>query len=104
MEDDLNFSLEKLKWQPKKMGDNPQKWKTNQSSGRALEHWKDAENGKAESHMLEHQAVAHRGEEATPEFHFKVVKKCQSSLERQAREAIRIQMFLIKEGCITDAS
>ena len=61
-------------------------------SERALEHWRDAESGKEESHMLEHQAVAHRGEQANPDFHFRVVKKCQSSLERQVREAIRIQM------------
>ena len=61
-------------------------------SERALEHWRDAETGKEESHMLEHQAVAHKGEEATPEFNFRVVKKCRSSLERQVREAIRIQI------------
>ena len=61
-------------------------------SERALEHWRDAESGKEESHMLEHQSVAHRGEQASPEFHFRVVKKCQSSLERQVREAVRIQM------------
>jgi hypothetical protein len=51
-------------------------------SERALEHWRDAETGKEESHMLEHQAVAHRGEQSTPEFHFRVVKK--DRLEKQS--------------------
>ena len=31
-------------------------------SDRALEHWMDAESGKEESQMLEHQAAAHMGE------------------------------------------
>ena len=58
---------------------------------RAEEHWKDAENGKEESHMLEHQVASHRGE-GTPEFNFRVVKTCKTSLERQVREAVRIHM------------
>ena len=58
---------------------------------RALEHWRDAESGKEETHMVEHQAEAHRGEDI-PQFRFRVVKKCKSSLERQVREAVRIQM------------
>ena len=56
------------------------------------EHWRDAETGKEESHMLEHQAVAHRGEETSPSFHFRVVQKCHSALERLVRKAVRIQM------------
>ena len=60
-------------------------------SERALERWRDAETGKEESQMLEHQVESHRGEQP-PVFSFKVVKKCQSSLERQVREAIQIQM------------
>ena len=57
----------------------------------ALDHWRDAESGKEETHMVEHQAEAHRGKD-TPQFRFRVVKKCKSSLERQVREAVRIQM------------
>ena len=41
--------------------------------------------------MVEHLAMAHVGEKQ-PEFEFKVVKKCKSSLERQVREAVRIYM------------
>ena len=58
---------------------------------RALEHWRDAENLKEESHMQEHQQASHGGEQP-PAFKFRVVKKCKSSLERQVREAVRIQM------------
>ena len=58
---------------------------------RTLEHWRDAESGKEETHMVEHQAEAHRGED-TPQLRFRVVKKCKSSPERQLREAVRIQM------------
>ena len=58
---------------------------------RALEHWRDAENLKEESHMQEHQQESHGGEQP-PAFKFRVVKKCKSSLERQVREAVRIQM------------
>ena len=58
---------------------------------RALEHWRDAENLKEETHMQEHQDESHGGEQP-PAFKFKVVKKCKSSLERQVREAVRIQM------------
>ena len=58
---------------------------------RAGEHWADAEGWKDESHMVEHQMLAHRGAD-NPAFRFKVVKKCGSSLERQVREAVRIQM------------
>ena len=67
---------------------------------RAAEHWRDAEKGKEESHMQEHQAGAHGGEQP-PNFAFRVVKKCKSSLERQVREAVRIQMrrnVLNKQG------
>ena len=75
---------------------------------RAPEHWRDTETGKEESHMLEHQAAAHMGEQTPPEFHFKVVKKFQSSLERQVWDAIRIQMrgnlLNNREGCTTGAS
>ena len=58
---------------------------------RAGEHWRDAELMKEESHMREHLQEAHRGEE-NPDFRFKVVKKCKTSLERQVREAVRIQI------------
>ena len=58
---------------------------------RAGEHWPDAEAGKEESHMVEHQALAHGGER-TPEFNFIVGKQCKSSLERLVREAVRIDM------------
>ena len=58
---------------------------------RAGEHWRDAETGKEESHMVEHQAAAHGGER-NPEFNFSVVKQCKSSLERLVREAVRIDM------------
>ena len=47
---------------------------------RASEHWRDAESGKEESHMVEHQETSHRGE-GTPQFTFKVVKGCKTSLE-----------------------
>ena len=60
-------------------------------AGRALEHWRDAETEKEESHMLEHQRDSHGGE-GPPNFSFKVVKGCKTSLERQVREAVRIQM------------
>ena len=46
---------------------------------------------KEESHMMEHAEGAHRGE-GEPEFRFKVVKKCKTSLESQVREAVRIQL------------
>ena len=32
-------------------------------SEHALEHWRDAESGNEESHMTEHQAESHRGED-----------------------------------------
>ena len=60
-------------------------------SERSAEHWRDAESGKEESHMLEHQAESHQGV-VPPQFSFRVVKGCKSSLERQVREAVRIQM------------
>ena len=41
--------------------------------------------------MLEHLAVAHR-EEQVPSFRFRVVKRCKTALERQVREAVRIEM------------
>ena len=58
---------------------------------RAAEHWRDAETGKEESHMVEHQAASHGGV-GTPEFSFRVVKGCKTSLERQVREAVWIHM------------
>ena len=58
---------------------------------RALEHWRDAETDKEESHMMDHQQESHGGEQP-PLLNFKVVKKCKSRLERQASEAVRIQM------------
>ena len=58
---------------------------------RAAEHWRDAESGREESHMLEHQVASHMGE-GPPQFSFKVVKGCKTSLERQVREAVRIHM------------
>ena len=50
--------------------------------------------------MQDHQMHAHEGEQP-PKFAFKVIKKCKSSLERQVREAVRIQMrgnVLNKQG------
>ena len=41
--------------------------------------------------MNEHLVASHRGE-GPPKFNFTVVKSCKSSLERQVREAVRIQM------------
>ena len=41
--------------------------------------------------MIEHKEGVHRGEDG-PEFRFKVIKKCKTSLERQVREAVRIQL------------
>ena len=38
---------------------------------------------------MEHQAVAH-GENEPPQFKFRVVRACKTSLERQVREAVRI--------------
>jgi hypothetical protein len=58
---------------------------------RAGEHWRDADMRKEESHMIEHEEGVHRGEDG-PEFRFKVIKKCKTSLERQVREAVRIQL------------
>ena len=49
---------------------------------RASEHWRDAESGKEESHMMEHQETSHRGE-GTPQFTFKVVKGCKTSLSKR---------------------
>ena len=37
--------------------------------------------------MIEHKEGVHRGEDG-PEFRFKVIKKCKTSLERQVREAV----------------
>ena len=56
--------------------------------------------GKDENHMLEHLAASHRGEQ-TPSFRFRVVKQCKTALERQVREAVRIEMrgnILNKKG------
>ena len=41
--------------------------------------------------MVEHQLETHGGEGA-PQFSFTVVKGCKTSLERQVREAVRIQL------------
>ena len=41
--------------------------------------------------MIEHQVESHQGA-GPPQFSFRVVKGCRSSLERQVREAVRIQM------------
>ena len=41
--------------------------------------------------MVEHQTMAHQGR-GDPKFNFRIVKQCGSSLERQVREAVRIQM------------
>ena len=50
--------------------------------------------------MLEHLALVHR-EEQVPSFRFRVIKKCRTALERQVREAVRIEMrgnILNKKG------
>ena len=57
---------------------------------RSGEHWKDAEGGKEESHMVQHVGETHKGE--APDFNFKVVKSFRTSLDRQVAEAIRIEM------------
>ena len=59
-------------------------------SERAREHWKDALGGEEESHMLD-LAAAHR-DESIPEFRFRVVNTCKKTLERQVREAARVEM------------
>ena len=67
---------------------------------RAGEHWEGALGGKDENHMLEHLALVHR-EEQVPSFRFRVIKKCRTALERQVREAVRIEMrgnILNKKG------
>jgi hypothetical protein len=67
---------------------------------RAGEHWEGAMGGKDENHMLEHLALSHRDEQV-PKFRFRVVKKCKTALERQVREAVRIEMrgnILNKKG------
>ena len=67
---------------------------------RAGEHWEGALGGKEENHMLEHLSMAHRDEQ-TPSFRFRIVKKCKTALERQVREAVRIEMrgnILNKKG------
>ena len=58
---------------------------------RSSEHWADAASWSSESHIVEHQEMAHHGR-GDAKFNFKVVKKCGSSLERQVRESVRIQM------------
>ena len=67
---------------------------------RASEHWEGAMSGKEENHMLEHLAASHRDVQL-PSFRFRVVKKCKTALERQVREAVRIEMrgnILNKKG------
>ena len=65
---------------------------TSRSVGeRAAEHWADKEKGEEECHMIEHFKMVHRAG-AVPEFNFKVVKGCKSAMERQVREAVRIQL------------
>ena len=41
--------------------------------------------------MMEHERAAHRGEGGKPSFRFKVVKGFRTALERQVREAMKIQ-------------
>ena len=41
--------------------------------------------------MVEHQLETYGGE-GPPQFSFKVVKGCKTSLERQVREAVRFQL------------
>ena len=53
--------------------------------------WKTKDKGVDECHMMEHEHAAHRGEDGSPAFRFKVVKGCRTALERQVREAVRIQ-------------
>ena len=60
-------------------------------SDRAGEHWEGALGGKEENHMLEHLAASH-SDQRVPSFRFRVVKKCKTALERQVREAVRIEM------------
>ena len=59
---------------------------------RAGDHFSDARRGVKKGHMLDHMDRVHK-EKITmpPPFSFKVVKSCQSALERQVREAVRIE-------------
>ena len=57
---------------------------------RSSEHWGDLAAEKENSHILDHQKIAHRGERGA-KFKFQVIKTFKTSLERQVSEAIRIQ-------------
>ena len=59
---------------------------------RSREHWGDFNKGKIESHMYTHWQEAHRGEDPSPHFNFRVVKSFKSALSRQVAEAVRIQL------------
>ena len=60
---------------------------------RAGEHGSDVRRGLEDCHMLTHWKEVHEGgkEGEGPEFKFKMVKGCKTALERQVREAIRIE-------------
>ena len=58
---------------------------------RSGEHWADAEAGKESSYKVEHMSLAHKGEEGSPRFKFKIVRTFKTCLERQIAEAVRIQ-------------
>jgi hypothetical protein len=58
---------------------------------RVREHWADADKGVDECHMMELEHAAHRGEDGSPAFRFKVVKGCHTALDRQVRESVWIQ-------------
>ena len=47
--------------------------------------------GASQKEQVEHLASSHR-EEQLPSFRFRVVKQCRTALERQVREAVRIEM------------
>ena len=70
---------------------------------RGGEHQADMSRGVKEGHMWSHYDVVHPGE-THPNFRFTVVKGARTALERQVREAVRIQdigSVLNKRGNIT---
>ena len=57
---------------------------------RGVEHWKDWEKKKEDSHIHKHH-VAHHSGTGTPEFHLRPVAYHKTALSRQVAEAVRIR-------------
>ena len=57
---------------------------------RVAEHYKNAENLKPDSFMVQHWARAHFLSDERPVFKFKIVRNCQEALSRQISEAVWI--------------